>query len=141
MRTYLDTSALVKRYVNEPGSEDFDRFLQGCDEPLVSTLVVTELQSVLERHRREAKIEASYAGTARELLREELESRRLRRLRVLDEHVVAAGTLMLRLETPLRTLDALHLAICEAYDVTSLATADGRMIDAATELELAVTRF
>jgi len=52
---YLDTSALVKRYVNEVGSEQIDALMSV--EPLaVSALVRVEVASVLARRMREGTL-------------------------------------------------------------------------------------
>ena len=40
-RTYLDTSALAKWSLNEPGSDDFVRYLQGLEVAVVSSLTRT----------------------------------------------------------------------------------------------------
>ena len=50
MRVYLDTSALAKRYVQEPGSEELeDLFSRGVTEAVVSTLTLPEFGAALER--------------------------------------------------------------------------------------------
>ena len=44
-------------------------------------------------------------------------------------------------EHPLRTLDALHLTLAADLAVSTLATADGVMADAAVSMGLQVVRF
>jgi uncharacterized protein len=51
-RAYLDTSALAKWFLNEPGSEAFVAFLQGLSSAVSSSLTVTEMRSLLSRRRR-----------------------------------------------------------------------------------------
>jgi uncharacterized protein len=59
-----------------------------------------------------------------------------------DEHAHTALDLLERLEGhPLRTLDALHLAIASALGATVLATADRVMAQAAAALGLRVEVF
>lgn len=59
-----------------------------------------------------------------------------------DEHLIAALNLIERLgRYPLRTLDALHLAIADANDCRRLATADRTMADAAKALGFDIARF
>jgi len=53
-RAYLDTSALAKWFLNEPGSEVFVAFLQGLGSAVISSLTVTEMRSLLSRRRRAA---------------------------------------------------------------------------------------
>ena len=42
-RAYLDTSALAKWFLNEPGSEAFVAFLQGLSLAAISSLIVANL--------------------------------------------------------------------------------------------------
>lgn len=61
---------------------------------------------------------------------------------VADEHVAAAAEMISRLRRyPLRTLDALHLAIALAIRCRQLAAADRIMADAARASGLEVVRF
>ena len=54
MGTYVDTSALIKRYVHEPNSQSFDDFVAERDEDVVlSPLTLVELQWVLMHRLRE----------------------------------------------------------------------------------------
>lgn len=46
---YCDTSALVKLYVPESGSDELNRTVEGRDDLLVSDLAVTEIVSALSR--------------------------------------------------------------------------------------------
>jgi hypothetical protein len=61
---------------------------------------------------------------------------------VTDEHLIAALGLITRLgRYPLRTLDALHLAIAQDIQCRQLATADKTMAGAGGAAGLEVTRF
>jgi hypothetical protein len=61
---------------------------------------------------------------------------------VSDEHLIAALGLITRLRKyPLRTLDALHLAIAQGIHCRQLATADKSMANAAKAAGLGVARF
>ena len=61
---------------------------------------------------------------------------------VADEHLIAAlGLLALLARFPLRTLDALHLAIAQGIHCRLLATADKTMADAGKAAGLGVARF
>ena len=46
---YIDTSALAKRYLNEPGSEALDAFLGTLSRALISRLTVVEPRCLLRR--------------------------------------------------------------------------------------------
>ena len=61
---------------------------------------------------------------------------------VADEHLIAALELITRLgRYPLRTLDALHLAITQGIHCRRLATADKTLAAAGRAAGLDVTRF
>src|SRR6266508_4136114 len=50
---YCDTSALLKLYLPEPGSEEFNEVIEGRDDVLVSDLAVTEIISAVARRLRQ----------------------------------------------------------------------------------------
>ncbi|WGZ94403.1 MAG: type II toxin-antitoxin system VapC family toxin [Candidatus Thiothrix putei] len=52
MKTYLDTSALAKWYLNEQESERFAAWMIEQDDTHISTLTVTELRCLLARRER-----------------------------------------------------------------------------------------
>ena len=61
MRYYLDTSALVKRYIQESGSKLIDRTFDEADEILVSAVTRIEAISAFRRLMGEKNIsEADY---------------------------------------------------------------------------------
>jgi uncharacterized protein with PIN domain len=57
-RVYLDTSALAKWSLSEPGSEVFAEYLQGVDVAIISRLTHTEMRSLLSRRRRMGELSA-----------------------------------------------------------------------------------
>jgi len=128
---YVDTSALVKRYHVEQGSDQVDRLFADPDAGLVTAnIAVTELTSALDRKcqdgalTREGLIQI-LAVAAQDLLAEfwllELDRAHIRRSQslILQHH--------------LRTLDALHLAVIlsikDLHPV--LVSADARLLQAA----------
>jgi uncharacterized protein len=61
---YLDTSALIKRYIDGPGSDDFDAFLAKWPHARISRLAVVEFRCLLQRRRRARDIDAAYERAA-----------------------------------------------------------------------------
>lgn len=59
MRAFLDTSALVKRCVDEPGSETLALIVTEVDEVAVSAVCRPECVSAFRRLVREARIDAA----------------------------------------------------------------------------------
>jgi predicted nucleic acid-binding protein len=139
---YLDTSALAKWYLNESGSEEFETFLLGQEKATVSRLGAIEFRCLLARRRRARELSATTEQAMFEQFRTDVLNGHLEVHPLLDEHAHAALGLLERMEGhPLRTLDALHLAIASALGATVFATADRVMAQAAAALGLRVEIF
>jgi predicted nucleic acid-binding protein len=54
---FFDTSSLVKRYIEEPGSDDVDRQFFTADTVILSHITKTELLSALTRRRNDNSID------------------------------------------------------------------------------------
>ena len=139
---YLDTSALAKWYLNEPFSEEFEAFIQEQPAAAISRLTVVEFRCLLARRRREGEITKSIESRVYAAFEKDIGAGFLQVHSVADEHLVAALGLITRLgRYPLRTLDALHLAIAQAIQCRRLATADKNMAGAGRAAGFEVTRF
>lgn len=138
---YADTSALVKRYLDEPFSAEFEAlFQQG--EMMISRLTVVELRCALACRRRNREIDATCENRVNAELAADIQDGAVRVSSVDDASFAAAYHLIGRLpHIPLRTLDALHLAIAGQSSATAFATADKSQADAAETLGLTVHRF
>jgi len=135
---YLDTSALVKLYLPEPGSDALDRRLTGRRDLVVSELAVSEVTSAVGRRRREGRL-SDEAGTRlyRRLL-EDLDEGTFLRVGVYPDTHRAAERLLLASHLPLRTLDALHLALATQAGAASIVTFDRQLGAAAVSLGLSL---
>ncbi len=142
MGLYLDTSALAKWYLNEPLSEAFEAFIQKQASASISRLTIVEFRCLLARRRRAGEITKTNESRIHEAFEADLRAGFLHVHPVSDEQHLAALGLITRLSRfPLRTLDALHLAIATEIHAKRLATADRTMALAATALGLNVVRF
>lgn len=127
---YVDTSALVKRYHLELGSERMDEpFRDPASVFLTANITLTEFTSALDRKVQEGiltreALNTVLAAVARDLL-EEFWLIELERV-----HILRGQELILRHH--LRTLDALHLAVLVTLrDLAPvLVSADQRLLDA-----------
>lgn len=110
---YLDTSALVKRYHVERGSDTVNAVF---DDPhcgrSTSRLALTEMQSVIARRIRLNEIDQSIAEQVRVHLLEEIRCRKVNVLAVAPYEFRQAGRVLMSHghQIPVRTLDAIHLA-------------------------------
>ena len=141
-RAYLDTSALAKWYLNEPGSDAFVKFLQALDVGVISSLTRTEIRSLLSRRRRMGDLTAELESVLFSAFLEDIDRGWLQLYPVDDARFAEAVNLITRHpEHPLRTLDVLHLAQAVQADIQLIATADAVMADAATSMGLEAARF
>lgn len=139
---YLDTSALAKWYLNEPGSEDFEAFITQQAAAAISRLTVVEMRCLLGRRRRDGSISSRVASAAFRLFEDDVRRGHLEVHPLVDGHAVSALSLLDRLRRqPLRTLDALHLAVALELKAPVIATADRVMARAAAQLGLEVVAF
>lgn len=134
---YLDTSALVKLYVPEPESARVDRALRRRDDLLVSDLAVTELASALGRRCREGVLDAGVAARIYQRLLADLADDLFRRVELIAEvHREAERFLLSSALVPLRSLDALHLALAASGRAMTIYTFDRNLARAAGTIGL-----
>jgi predicted nucleic acid-binding protein len=106
MTLYLDTSALVKLYVEEEGRETVQNALAQAQRAAIATIGYAECRAALARKLRESGLGvAEYRRAVRDLDRDWQE---LLRVMVDDDLSREAGLLAERLS--LRGFDAIHLA-------------------------------
>jgi len=104
---YLDTSALVKLYAEEPGSDEVRNAARESRVIAISELGYVEARSALARREREGSFSAEQHDRAVDLLKHDF--REFYLLRPVTGKVVAQAGELVR-EHTLRTYDALHLA-------------------------------
>ena len=142
MRTYLDTSALAKWYLNEVGSELFVAWIENQDDTHISTLTVTEFRCLLARRERMKELGSASAQQIFATFEHDIEQGFLILHEVQNEDLNMARQLIDRLANfPLRTLDAIHLAIAERINTAALASADKVMLESADYLGMQIVSF
>ncbi len=139
---YIDTSALIKRYVEEDGSDAFDTF---CELPalerVVSPLCATEFTSVLQQRLRVGSLTTRQIVSVRQRFLGDVTSGGWRLIDFGSEVFATASDLMVQLGVPLVTLDALHLACALLQGAPEFATADRQLATAARKAKLRVHTF
>lgn len=139
---YIDTSALVKRYLREPGSDAFDEFCAGCEvDMLIGPLGSTEFTGVLQRRVRGKQLTLLQAGAIRHRFLADVVAGGWRLIEFGADAFSKASDLILHLGAPLATLDALHLACALQYGAGELATGDRQLATAARRAKLRVHLF
>lgn len=107
MILYLDTSALVKLYAEEPGRQEVEDAVQAARVVAVSEIGHVEARSALARKEREGSFSADEHDDAAEQLRRDFREVYLPRP-VTGEVIARAGDLTRK--HALRAYDAVHLA-------------------------------
>ena len=126
-RPFFDSSALIKRYVAEAGTDRVNQIIGQADELIVSPITRIEITSAVARRLREGAIKPP-------------DSRRILRQLDRDWTDVTLVTWSAKLEElarelllrrPLRTLDAIQLASARFASCEFLVCSDQRLLDAA----------
>lgn len=139
MILYLDASALVKRYVAEPGSTEVSEAITEAD--LVGTALISrpEVAAALAKAVRMAALTQEEAAACLQILREEWPN--LMRVQITEMVVTRADTLAW--EHGLRGYDAVHLAAASLWqdalgEQVTFSTFDRQLWEVAKQVGLAL---
>lgn len=127
MNVFLDSSALVKRYVDEDGSQELDDLLLQASSVAAAVIAPTEVVSALCRLRRESRLTARQYANARDALSTDLRDVTLVGI---DEEVIIEAMNALE-RWPLRSADALHIACASTWSADMFVSADQSQLRAA----------
>lgn len=132
MRIFLDTSALAKRYIVEPGSDVVMAHCAQAHEIVMSTLCPIELLSTLNRLKREKKIHPSHYQKLKTEIASDLEY-----ATVIDlTPGVVRSTIACLEHTSLAAMDAIHIASSQEAQCDLFLTADQKQYQAAKQLRI-----
>lgn len=135
---YLDTSVVVAFYCPEAISPRAEAIVRGKVPIFISDLTEVEFASALARKVRIRDIAPEDAAAVRSHFTAHLEGGVYRRTSLGTHHIRSARELLSGMRAPLRTLDALHLAIVAAERLR-LITADRLFASAARALSIEAT--
>lgn len=131
MILYLDTSALIKFYISEEGSQEVAAAVREADALASSTLAYPEALATLARVLREKRLTEDEHARARDAFNSDWQS--YTRLSLSDDAALLAGTLAERY--PLKGADAVHLAsaylLNELYGEVRFMAFDKQLVRAA----------
>ena len=132
MRTFFDASAFVKRCIEEPGSQQVDDFCQAASELALSVICVPEIMSALNRHVREQILAPEQYRAIKQYLFEDVRDAAIVNL---TPRVIASAISLLE-TSPLRAMDALHVACALEWGAELFVSADKRQLNAANKAGL-----
>lgn len=130
MSAYIDTSVLGAYYCPESGSKAADEALRRIKYPTISVLSEVEFYSLVSKKQRLKELTERQARDVLELFGNHVAEGFYRRLPLSTEHYLRARHLLKLFTVPLRTLDALHLAVAMTESL-ALATSDRTLAAAA----------
>lgn len=122
---YVDTSVLVAYYCPEPLSEKVDTFLTAHTNPIISGLTEVELFSALSKKVRNKEMKQKDAGRVVARFLADMENGYYRSLSLESSHYRLARDWIGMFSLPLKTLDALHLAISSSEGLDIVTTDPG----------------
>lgn len=138
MWAYFDTSALVKRYVDEPGRREVQQLLRRHD-CVTSAILPVELRSALRRRVAERTLDSSRVS---EILKRVAGDRAYWTVIEVGTEVLSGAEALVSVH-PLRTLDAIHVASAQLFaarlSISDLifVSADKRQTEVASAIGLA----
>jgi uncharacterized protein len=134
---YLDTSVLAPFYWTEAMSDEVADLFQQSQTLMISELSEVELISALSRRVRMKEIEREDAIAIVNQFQMHITTGLYEKLSITPQHYQIAKAWIQHFDTPLRTLDALHLAVANEQQVP-LITADIGLARSAMNLNVNV---
>lgn len=134
MRVFFDTSAFVKRFVEEPGSQEAEDICQQAAELGLSIICLPEILSALNRKLRAGNIDKDVYLDIKQDVAEDIKDADIINL----SPSVLASTIQLLEENTLSSLDAIHIACALEWQADLFVSSDERQIAAATNSGLKV---
>lgn len=127
MKTFFDSSAFAKRYIEESGSQSVITYCEDATELALSVLCVPEIVSALNRHIRAKTMDSiQYTQIKNHLLKD------IRNVAIVDLTDSVISTCIRILETShVRAADAIPVACAVEWKAELFLSADKRQVVAA----------
>jgi predicted nucleic acid-binding protein len=132
VKTFFDSSAFAKRYVDEPGSQAVESLCAAATELALSIVCIPEIISAFNRRVRDRSLSASQYDAAKENLSADIRDAAIVNL---TPHVITTCTTILE-ASPVRAMDALHIACAVRWGAELFVSADKRQVAAAKKAGL-----
>jgi predicted nucleic acid-binding protein len=132
VKTFFDASAFAKRYVEETGSQLVDDICLNAKEVSISVICVPEIISALNRQIREKRLSRGDYNTIKQHLSNDVRDAVI--VNLIPE-VITMSTRLLE-ASPLRAMDALHVACALVWGAELFVSSDKQQITAAQKAGL-----
>lgn len=137
---YLDTSVLVAFYIPEPKSDKVQKFLASAGKVAISPLIEVEFHSAISRRVRMKEISREAGQQVISQFQLHVRGHVFYMQSLMQREYELARDWIGKFQTPLRTLDALHLAVAFSNKL-ELVTNDSLFTKSAQKLGIKVTRI
>ncbi len=127
MRVFFDSSAFVKRYVSEPGTNEVLDWCEQAMEIGLSAIALPEIVSAFRRLQRERKINDTLNLQLKSLLLADVKDASICDL----TPIVLAQAVKILEKSTLRGMDAIHIGSAVTLQADVFVSADQRQRDAA----------
>ena len=127
MKTFLDSSAFAKRFVDEDGSDKVEDTCTQASELGLSVICVPEIISALNRRRRERSLTAAQYDRAKQQLLDDVRDADIINLAV----PVIGSTIGVLEASPVRAMDAFHIACALEWGAELFVSSDKKQLSAA----------
>jgi len=132
MKTFFDSSAFAKRFVDEDGSNEAEDILGQATQLALSVICLPEIVSALNRRRRERYLSGHQYAEAKRALFDDVRDAIIINLTV----PVVSSALMVLESSPLRAMDALHIACALEWGAEVFVSSDKKQLAAAGQAGL-----
>lgn len=132
MRTFFDSSAFAKRYVDEHGSQHVDNLCAKSTMIAVGVICIPEIVSALNRRLREKSLSHQDYAAVKQRLAEDVQDVVVVNL---TQPVISASIIILE-ANPIRAMDALHVACAIAWKAELFVSGDKQQLSAAKKAGL-----
>jgi predicted nucleic acid-binding protein len=127
MKAFLDSSSFAKRFIEESGSEKVEVLCARASELGLSVICVPEIMSALSRRLRERLLTQTQYRTAKTRLLGDVRDADIVQL----TPTVLGSAIRVLESSPVRAMDALHIACALEWEADLFASSDERQLTAA----------
>ena len=132
MIIFMDSSALIKRYIEESGSNEVNSILEKADDVIVSPVTLIEMNSAFRRRYSENNISKSDY----EYLKEMIENESKDFSKIIFDSSLENKAIYLINKYQIRTLDSIQLASAIISESHLLVTSDKKLAHCAKSEEI-----
>lgn len=127
MKAFLDSSSFAKRFIEESGSGKVEALCARVSELGLSVICVPEIVSALNRRLRERSLTQDQYRTAKQRLLVDIRDADIVQL----TPTVLGSAIRVLESSPVRAMDALHIACALEWGADIFASCDARQMTAA----------